>query len=345
MCESSEFFSNSLSFSFRLLFSTVLHSSYIGIIDAIAAAADVQYQTDDESTHFNETKPPSIVGIKDSVSVLVRTCVRTCVCACVTERQKGVCGSVFFDCFVFVVAWRTKKARTARPRRNEIEEDRMDVPASSKIFTINETKQLLAILMAPRTQSLFKDHKQHGTVWNYVYKCMKAKLPRFAKNTRQCYKKYVLSQFDSILNHLTPSRTHSSRLATIESADVAVSGCQKLRHSNWILTFLHRFTFDECHRYENLKGKYYELKRAELNGEQRPQWLYWKEMDYIVNQMPSNKLRTNLDHRISHINNTINTSTLNASAEQTRSATSTAESRDTKPIRLTIQSQDTLGKL
>lgn len=134
-------------------------------------------------------------------------------------------------------------------------------------------------------------------------------------------------------------------LRHIESADVAVFGCQKLRHSNWILTFLHRFTFVECHRYENLKGKYYELKRAELNGEQRPQWLYWKEMDYIVNQMPSNKLRTNLDHRISHINNTINTSTLNASAEQTRSATSTAELRDTKPIRLTIQSQDTIGKL
>lgn len=140
------------------------------------------------------------------------------------------------QCFsiVLFLLWRDvqkKKAKTARPRRNEIEEDRMDVPASSKIFTINETKQLLAILMAPRTQSLFKDHKQHGTVWNYVYKCMKAKLPRFAKNTRQCYKKYV-SQFDSILNHLTPSRTHSSRLATIEFADVAVFGCQKLRHSN-----------------------------------------------------------------------------------------------------------------
>lgn len=71
----------------------------------------------------------------------------------------------------------------------------MDVPAqSSKIFTITETKQLLAILMAPRTQTLFKDHKQHGTVWNYVYKCMKAKLPRFAKNTRQCYKKYVYNK-------------------------------------------------------------------------------------------------------------------------------------------------------
>lgn len=74
----------------------------------------------------------------------------------------------------------------------------MDVPQSAqsaqlaqsaRVFTITETKQLLAILMAPRTQTLFKDHKQHGTVWNYVYKCMKAKLPRFAKNTRQCYKK------------------------------------------------------------------------------------------------------------------------------------------------------------
>lgn len=70
--------------------------------------------------------------------------------------------------------------------------ENMDVTGqSTRIFTITETKQLLAILMAPRTQTLFKDHKQHGTVWNYVYKCMKAKLPRFAKNTRQCYKKYV----------------------------------------------------------------------------------------------------------------------------------------------------------
>lgn len=94
-------------------------------------------------------------------------------------------------------------------------------------------------------------------------------------------------------------------------------------------------------RYENLKGKYYELKRAEMNGEQRPQWLYWKEMDYIVNQMPSHKLRTNLDHRIKHLNN----STLNSSTEQNRSTTSLPELRDTKPFRLSsMQSQDSMGE-
>lgn len=97
-------------------------------------------------------------------------------------------------------------------------------------------------------------------------------------------------------------------------------------------------------RYENLKGKYYELKRAEMSGEQRPQWLYWKEMDYIVNQMPSNKLRTNLDHRISHMNNTPANSTLNLSTEQNRSTASMPELRDTKPLRLSMQSQDSMGE-
>lgn len=98
-------------------------------------------------------------------------------------------------------------------------------------------------------------------------------------------------------------------------------------------------------RYENLKGKYYELKRAEMNGEQRPQWLYWKEMDYIVNQMPSHKLRTNLDHRITHLSRSSNNSTLNASTEQNRSTTSLPELRDTKPFRLSsMQSQDSMGE-
>lgn len=117
---------------------------------------------------------------------------------------------------------------------------------------------------------------------------------------------------------------------------------------SFYLQFL-SFIFGRAHvpppnRYENLKGKYFELKRAELNGEQRPQWLYWKEMDYIVNQMPSNKLRTNLDHRILHLNNTSTNTTQNSSIEQNRSTASMAELRDTKPLRLNIQSQDSMGE-
>lgn len=203
----------------------------------------------------------------------------------------------------------------------------MDVPAeSSKIFTITETKQLLAILMAPRTQTLFKDHKQHGTVWNYVYKCMKAKLPRFAKNTRQCYKKYV--RFT--IPFCTCCDSHVEWASQmIQTKSELISPCLLSMRLN---------------RYENLKGKYYELKRAEMSGEQRPQWLYWKEMDYIVNQMPSNKLRTNLDHRISSLNNTSTSSTLSLSIEQGRSTTSLLELRETKPLRLSVQSQDSMGE-
>lgn len=64
--------------------------------------------------------------------------------------------------------------------------------SSTKVFTVVETRHLLKILMNPKTLALFKDNKQsHSFVWNYIYKCMKLKFPKFAKSTRQCYKKCV----------------------------------------------------------------------------------------------------------------------------------------------------------
>lgn len=64
--------------------------------------------------------------------------------------------------------------------------------ASTKVFTVVETRHLLKILMNPKTLAMFKDNKQsHSFVWNYIFKCMKLKFPKFAKSTRQCYKKYV----------------------------------------------------------------------------------------------------------------------------------------------------------
>lgn len=63
---------------------------------------------------------------------------------------------------------------------------------STKVFTVVETRHLLKILMNPKTLSMFKDNKQsHAFVWNYIFKCMKLKFPKFAKSTRQCYKKLV----------------------------------------------------------------------------------------------------------------------------------------------------------
>lgn len=48
-------------------------------------------------------------------------------------------------------------------------------------------------------------------------------------------------------------------------------------------------------RFENLKGKFYEIKRAQMNGEQRAYWLYWTEMEYITSQLPNQKPRFAID--------------------------------------------------
>lgn len=81
--------------------------------------------------------------------------------------------------------------------------------SSTKVFTVVETRHLLKILMNPKTLALFKDNKQsHSFVWNYIYKCMKLKFPKFAKSTRQCYKKCVFDikidffQFQVISNDI-----------------------------------------------------------------------------------------------------------------------------------------------
>lgn len=74
------------------------------------------------------------------------------------------------------------------------QQQQQQTQSSTKVFTVVETRHLLKILMNPKTLSMFKDNKQsHAFVWNYIFKCMKVKFPKFAKSTRQCYKKYVSS--------------------------------------------------------------------------------------------------------------------------------------------------------
>lgn len=71
-------------------------------------------------------------------------------------------------------------------------QDQQQQQTSTKVFTVVETRHLLKILMNPKTLAMFKDNKQsHAFVWNYIFKCMKLKFPKFAKSTRQCYKKWV----------------------------------------------------------------------------------------------------------------------------------------------------------
>lgn len=81
---------------------------------------------------------------------------------------------------------------------------------STKVFTVVETRHLLKILMNPKTLAMFKDNKQsHAFVWNYIFKCMKLKFPKFAKSTRQCYKKYVPYQLlheRIAMRHLSANR-------------------------------------------------------------------------------------------------------------------------------------------
>lgn len=178
---------------------------------------------------------------------------------------------------------------------------------STKVFTVVETRHLLKILMNPKTLAMFKDNKQsHAFVWNYIFKCMKLKFPKFAKSTRQCYKKYV------------PPK-------------------QKLFYPNFLFQineFLCGHSPPIFFRYENLKGKYFEIKRAQMNGEQRPYWLYYNEMDYIISHFPGHRPRINLETTNS-VSATSTPNSANVSSDSTNNAnvTNNSDFGDIKPIR------------
>ncbi|XP_031636204.1 uncharacterized protein LOC116349077 [Contarinia nasturtii] len=148
---------------------------------------------------------------------------------------------------------------------------------STKVFTVVETRHLLKILMNPKTLAMFKDNKQsHAFVWNYIFKCMKIKFPKFAKSTRQCYKKY-----------------------------------------------------------ENLKGKYFEIKRAQMNGEQRPYWLYYNEMDYIISHFPGHRPRINIEASNS-ATSTPNASNTPIDSANNANTSNNSDFSDIKPVRSSL---------
>lgn len=185
---------------------------------------------------------------------------------------------------------------------------------STKVFTVVETRHLLKILMNPKTLAMFKDNKQsHAFVWNYIFKCMKLKFPKFAKSTRQCYKKWVCKRIEAM------DEWH--RQAVGVTGD-CVCECFFTR----LVCF--------C-RYENLKGKYFEIKRAQMNGEQRPYWLYYNEMDYIISHFPGHRPRINLDAGNSVSATSTPNSANNSSMDGSTTATNTNQTEyvDIKPTR------------
>lgn len=69
-----------------------------------------------------------------------------------------------------------------------------------------------------------------------------------------------------------------------------------------------------------------------MNGEQRPYWLYYNEMDYIISNFPGHRPRINID-----TNNSVSTSstpnTTSASLDNTNNATNSSDFADIKPLR------------
>lgn len=104
-------------------------------------------------------------------------------------------------------------------------------------------------------------------------------------------------------------------------------------HSTWF--YFESFVFNCDYRYENLKGKYFEIKRAQMNGEQRPYWLYYNEMDYIISHFPGHRPRVNLEANNS-VSATSTPNSANASLDTTNNAnvTNNSDFGDIKPVRI-----------
>lgn len=109
----------------------------------------------------------------------------------------------------------------------------------------------------------------------------------------------------------------------------------------WI-TFRSFFCF-VVRRYENLKGKYFEIKRAQMNGEQRPYWLYYNEMDYIISHFPGHRPRINTLEATTNAATTSTSSTNSATltTDTPANATNSTEFPDVKPLRTASGSIDT----
>lgn len=94
-------------------------------------------------------------------------------------------------------------------------------------------------------------------------------------------------------------------------------------------------------RYENLKGKYFEIKRAQMNGEQRPYWLYYNEMDYIISHFPGHRPRISVgDANSSAATSSTPNASTNAALASDTSAQSASDFPEVKPSRATLDNSE-----
>lgn len=72
-----------------------------------------------------------------------------------------------------------------------------------------------------------------------------------------------------------------------------------------------------------------------MNGEQRPYWLYYNEMDYIISHFPGHRPRVNLEANNS-VSATSTPNSANASLDTTNNAnvTNNSDFGDIKPVRI-----------
>lgn len=69
-----------------------------------------------------------------------------------------------------------------------------------------------------------------------------------------------------------------------------------------------------------------------MNGEQRPYWLYYNEMDYIISHFPGHRPRINIDTGNS-ATAVATTNTTNASMDAANNSAANTEFVDIKPVR------------
>lgn len=71
-----------------------------------------------------------------------------------------------------------------------------------------------------------------------------------------------------------------------------------------------------------------------MNGEQRPYWLYYNEMDYIISHFPGHRPRVNLEANLS-VSATSTPNSANVSLDTTNNAnvTNNSDFGDIKPVR------------
>lgn len=73
-----------------------------------------------------------------------------------------------------------------------------------------------------------------------------------------------------------------------------------------------------------------------MNGEQRPYWLYYNEMDYIISHFPGHRPRINLESTNNSVSTTSTPNTTNVPMDTTNTSpnvTNNSEFGDIKPVR------------